>query len=100
MNIGDILKSSWGYEQTNVDFYQVTRISNTFVWLREIESVVVKDDGANWMTGKVVAVKDKFTANSQEFKRKLRGNDEYVRIEPYALARPWSGQPEYFSTYG
>ena len=26
LEVGDILSSSWGYEQTNVDFYQVTKL--------------------------------------------------------------------------
>lgn len=33
---GDILYTSWGYEQTNVEFFQVTGIKNKRVTLREI----------------------------------------------------------------
>jgi hypothetical protein len=39
--IGDILYDSWGYEQTNIDFYQVTNISDKSVWIREISSEMV-----------------------------------------------------------
>ena len=33
LKVGDILSSSWGYEQTNNDFYKVVRTSKTCVWL-------------------------------------------------------------------
>jgi hypothetical protein len=33
---GEILYTSWGYDQTNVEFYAVTRVSGRRVWVREI----------------------------------------------------------------
>ena len=33
LKVGDIIANSWGYEQTNVDWYRVTRTSEHFVWL-------------------------------------------------------------------
>lgn len=35
---GELLVSSWGYDQTNVDFYAVTRVSGKRVWIRRIAS--------------------------------------------------------------
>lgn len=34
--VGDIVNTSWGYDQTNVDFYAVTRVSRACVWVRKI----------------------------------------------------------------
>ncbi len=34
--IGDVVNTSWGYDQTNVDFYVVTRISKACVWVRPV----------------------------------------------------------------
>jgi hypothetical protein len=34
--VGDLLYTSWGYDQTNVEFYAVTRVSGKRVWVREI----------------------------------------------------------------
>jgi hypothetical protein len=34
--VGDILYTSWGYDQTNVDFYQVVRVKGSAVYVREI----------------------------------------------------------------
>jgi hypothetical protein len=36
LKVGDILHTSWGYDQTNVEFYAVTRMSGRRVWVREI----------------------------------------------------------------
>lgn len=35
-NVGDIVTNSWGYDQTNVDWYAVTRTTKNYVWLRPI----------------------------------------------------------------
>ena len=34
--IGDVLYTSWGYDQTNVDWYQVTKVKGKSIWLRKI----------------------------------------------------------------
>jgi hypothetical protein len=34
--IGDVLKSSWGYEQTNVDYYEVTKVCGKHVEVKSI----------------------------------------------------------------
>lgn len=34
--VGDVLYDSWGYEQTNIDFYQVVEIKNKSIVIREI----------------------------------------------------------------
>jgi hypothetical protein len=36
LKAGDILYTSWGYDQTNVEFYAVTRVSGRRTWVREI----------------------------------------------------------------
>lgn len=39
LEVGDILRSSWGYDQTNIDFYEVTAlIGERMVEIREINS--------------------------------------------------------------
>ena len=44
-NVGDILYSSWGYDQTNIDFYQVTSlVGKKMVMLTKIASRIVPSD--------------------------------------------------------
>lgn len=41
-NVGKILVSTWGYDQTNVDFFKVVRETPSSVWLQRIGSVPVE----------------------------------------------------------
>lgn len=42
--VGDVLVSSWGYDQTNVDYYVVTRVTAKCVVLAECGKRVVSSD--------------------------------------------------------
>jgi hypothetical protein len=35
--VGDILHTSWGYDQTNVEFFEVVEARGKYVWLRELQ---------------------------------------------------------------
>src|SRR5579864_7737201 len=43
LKVGDIITNSWGYDQTNVDWYRITRTTGHFVWLKPIAANVVED---------------------------------------------------------
>lgn len=43
LNVDDILRAVWGYDQTNISYYQVTRISGEMCELRQIECLTVED---------------------------------------------------------
>lgn len=49
--VGDIFRCSWGYDQTNVDFYQVTAVKGHFMEVREIAEMSESD---GWLTGSCV----------------------------------------------
>lgn len=42
INVGDIFYNSWGYDQTNVDFYEVVRTTEKMVEIKPIQSRVVE----------------------------------------------------------
>ncbi len=50
---GDVLYTSWGYDQTNVDFYAVTRVSGKRTWVKEI-AAETKETG--FMSGRTKPV--------------------------------------------
>jgi hypothetical protein len=69
LKVGDLLRSSWGYDQTNVDYYQVTKVTKRSVEIREVGLEHVEGSGcANGMADRVRPRKDKFLS---EPKRKL-----------------------------
>lgn len=61
--VGDIFVNSWGYDQTNVDAYQVVRLSKAYAFLAPIEVREVPGS-SGMMCRKVEPVKDKFIAGA------------------------------------
>lgn len=79
IKVGDIFYSSWGYDQTNVDFYQVLDVSDKgTVSLREIGSEIV--DGTTGMDcANLRPVKDDFKSN-EVFKKRATFTNGSVRL--------------------
>jgi len=94
LKVGDMLRCSWGYDQTNVDFYQVTDlIGNTMV---EIRPIAGNYSETGFMSGTTTAAKGRFIGEPMK-KRVSEGNA--VRIKSYASAYPYDGKPTYESHY-
>ena len=103
LKVGDILYSSWGYDQTNINFYQVTKvISDRTVEIRAIASNRV---GGSVGTDEVIAVKDAFLAGSESDKRKQPmikrvSKDNTIKISSYEYAWKWDGRPKSETAFG
>ena len=90
LKVGDILYTSWGYDQTNVDYYQVIKLpSAKMVVIREIASKRKGDDY-------VVPAKNKFVGPPM---RKKVGHGDTIKINSFAWAHKWEGKPNY-ETFG
>lgn len=96
LKLGDILYSSWGYDQTNIDFYQVTRLVGAHtVEIRAIQSSVDHgDQGSDY----VKAIKDAFT-NDKPLIKRVRDNTT-INLNSYASAWLWDGKPKYQTATG
>lgn len=80
LNVGDVLMSMWGYEQTNIDYYLVTqRIGTSSVEIVEIGKIQKETE---WMQGKVIPNKDKIIG--EPMRRRVNGNR--VRINECCIA--------------
>lgn len=93
MLVGTILSSLWGWEQTNVDFFEIVRVvSDKVVEVRPISSRKEYDSD---MTGKAMPIPGAFIG---EVMRK-RANQRGIRLTSYSWASIWDGKPEPFSNY-
>lgn len=95
LKVGDILDSSWGYDQTNVDFYEVTAVpSGKSVKLRPVCKETVSESG---QSESVVPVPGSYCGDEV-----LKKVDTYgsVRIASYARASKWDGKPRYQTAFG
>lgn len=78
--VGDILVASWGYEQTNVDYYQVTRlVGRYFVEIRELCQL---SEETTRLQGDCVPLKDKFKG---EPKVKRVNETGSVKVESWGV---------------
>jgi hypothetical protein len=96
VNVGDIFYTSWGYDQTNVDFYQVTKVMGKAVEIRKIQGKV---DHGDAFSQYVVALPNHFIGGEPPLKKipQMQGNSVSIKIESYAWAHPWDGKPKYES---
>ena len=104
--VGDILQGSWGYGQTNVNFYQVTKATKKAIAIKQIGQTI-EHTGA--MCGEVKAVKNDFYDDNEygggEFKKipqcwihKEEAN-WYVKSPIHGNLRLWDGKACYKSWY-
>ena len=95
LKVGDVLYSSWGYDQTNVDFYEVIKIiGKAMVEVCKIGGRVDHGDGP---CEYVVPVPGSYI---DEPMKKRATSDNYIRIASYATAGPWGGNPVYQTGWG
>lgn len=98
VKVGDIFYMSWGYEQTNVDFFRVEALKGkTQVVIREVYLEMESDESISWCASNRVYNKNKFryAKNSTHIKdnekgmiKKVCGNKEnpYLNMTSYANA--------------
>lgn len=85
LDVGDVLVAVWGYEQTNIDYYQVTGlIGKTMVEVRKIHGKQVDDPDAHWMTGKCTPDVGNFDTRKEPMRRVAK--DGAVKIDDVRTA--------------
>ena len=84
VEVGSIFRSTWGYEQTNVDHYVVVRMTEKTVWLQQIGNEVVEECG--WASAYVKP--DPLRKFGEPLRRKLSHypTGAYVSINSFSSA--------------
>ena len=96
LQIGSILYSSWGYEQTNIDFYEVTKlIGKCTVEIREIAQTLETHDYNN-LCGTTRPIANDYAG--QPMKKRVNEHNR-VKINSCQSARIWGGEELYYSSY-
>jgi len=95
---GTVLVNSWGYDQTNIDYFQVTEVSSTgrTVTIRPIASRSV-EDGPVAMSGSCWPLADHFTGPAMV--KHVRPGDSVKIHEWGSYAHPWEPKPDRWSAY-
>jgi hypothetical protein len=101
--VGDIFDYSWGYDQTNVEFFQVVAMSGRKATLRRLASSTVPGS-EGFMSEARLPVKDAFlqgTWDAETLTKLIQWTDDgraYLSM-PYGWCDKWSGTPSYASWY-
>ena len=108
VKIGDIFNMSWGYDQTNVNFFKVTRMTPKGVYVREISSKGAGNEGMmcqNVVAGETFLSESQwcggYNKNNPEtfFKLKTYSGQPCFTIKGRYFARLWDKKPTYSSWY-
>lgn len=91
-NVGDYIVSTWGYEQTNVDFFKVVKVGNKTVKVVKVGNTVTEYT-SHGMSGWVVPV----DANVSGEEIAVRVSD-HMRVRGY-YATKWNGRPQHATWY-
>ena len=113
VKVGDLFSSSWGYEQTNVDFFQVVElVGETMVRVKEVMPVIVEEKNISCMSKDVrykntnelldpvkhsVFIKDQEKGDLKKIK--VWGSEAYFGIASFADAYKYKGEMLYESSY-
>lgn len=86
--VGDILRSSWGYDQTNIDYYEVTALVGTS--MVEVRPIARQSLETESMQGKCVPCPGQYTGEAKRYKAqgdsvKVSSYCGAYRIEPTVL---------------
>ena len=101
--VGDILYSSWGYYQTNIEFFKVVKVSEFSVWIQQLGAKIHEVTG--W------AHEDVVPTDSSEYQVRNWDNveDEFGNVNPYITKTypvsrhkikhfSWDGELSYYVT--
>jgi len=116
--VGDILYSSWGYDQTNIEFFKVVKVSEFSVWIQEVgkkivevtgwaHETVVPSDSSDYQVRNWDDVPDEFgnvntyitkthPVNRHKIKHFTWKDEDgyYVTLNSFSHAQLWDGKPK------
>ena len=103
MKVGDILYSSWGYDQTNIDYYVVTKVlSLDTVEIAEVGEKIVRSDnyGSDYVVPDV-SRKGKTMKKRVTYYGYSKGDVNIsIRIDSVQTAWVWNGKPLSQTAFG
>jgi len=97
--VGDILYSSWGYDQTNVEFYEVVAITAKSIKVREIAQTSTSNGVGS---DNVMPVKGKYIEPATGAKKVRTASDGYgsIKISSSITGFHWDGRPKHRTAFG
>jgi hypothetical protein len=94
--VGDIFYTSWGYDQTNVDFFEVTKVSGKMLTVREIAS---QREETGYLTGNCRPVPHRFLTGRHAKTFRVLARKGGVTIDGHSAWRTDPAKDHRWSSY-
>lgn len=94
VKVGSIFYNSWGYDQTNIDFYEVVEAKGMTVTVREIGQ---RRDRTYHDGGTCTPTKGQFKGEPMQKRLRAHRNGIYITMNSYGSCSLWDGTPKGFS---
>jgi hypothetical protein len=90
-----MIYKSWGYAQTNIDFYEVVKTSANFVWLQPVARDL---EETGFLCGQVTAIPG--SRHEEIAQHRVTVCDDYNSIHfEFGAGCKWDDTPKYCSWY-
>lgn len=119
VKVGDYFVSSWGYDQTNIDFYEVVGLtpSGKSVKVVKVDNTFLDSDSSPYQDKVMPGSRSKRPVWNEDYTeqtlqdspvltKRLNSYGEgenkrfYFTVNSYSSASLWSGEPQYQTGYG
>lgn len=101
VKVGDIFSSSWGYDQTNVYFYQVVELRGARTAV--LKRIAGERNYTGPMSGTTLPTRDSFLERCEPLVKRIQITDKsgrpHFKIASYEYAYPWQGEAHQFSEW-
>jgi hypothetical protein len=97
LKLGDILYTSWGYDQTNIEFFEVVAVRGACVDIRELSQD--RHESSMGMQGTCKPKPGEYAPNGEFYKGKRPSARNIIRMNSFSAAWPWDGKPKGWSSY-
>lgn len=97
VTVGDIFDYSWGYDQTNVEFFEVTAKSGRAVVIRKVaQSIESEGQGSE----RVLPVRGSFVGEAQRKLVQWTEDGRAYLAQPYGWCDKWNGTAQHQTALG
>ena len=95
LQAGTIVYNSWGYDQTNVDFYEVVKATARFVWLQPLAAETTE---TGFMQGRKSAIAGRRFGEIEKHQVSVFAGGQSIHFK-HGSGSVWDGQPKFCSWY-
>jgi hypothetical protein len=75
---GAILYSSWGYDQTNIDYYMVTRTTKASAWIVPMSA---HEEQTGWLCGQASPLEPRYVSNWCECDHRVANHGQVIHAD-------------------